>query len=640
MTEHWQDDIKNAPRAPGVYIMKDGDGKVIYVGKANDLGIRTRAYLNLTDKRTMLPFLTSRIRSVEYIVTETEKEALILENNLIKQHRPRYNVFFRDDKTYFSIRIELQNQPFPRLQLVRQVKKDGARYFGPYPSSSAAKETLHFLQSIFSLRTCRDRVFTNHHRRPCLEYQIKRCLAPCAGLVDGDTYGRLVRDSIVFLEGRGKGLLADLAARMKTAAAELNFEEACLLRDRIAAIETTLEKQRIVSAQFKDQDVFGLYRKKDQTQILVFQIRNGKLLGKNAFPLIGLRTESAEILSALIIQYYDGNSDIPAEIIIPCPLEDNAVIAEWLTDKRGKKISLRTPRQGPARDILMMAADNAQSMFEAGQQGRDNTEAALLQLTRTLGLKNTPRHMEGVDISNVSGKYAVGSLVTFKDGRPWKEGYRRYRIRTIADMDDYGMMREILHRRYAKKENLPDLLMVDGGKGQLNVATTLCHDLGIESVDIISLAKEKSTASPVSLTPVNGISASTNLFSARKKQQISSDLLTKLEDRVYLHRRKDPVYIARHPQACFLLQQLRDEAHRFALAYHHKLKERHDFHSLLDEIPGIGKARKKELLSHFGDIKKVTAAATEDLQKVKGISKRLADIVHAFLKNKSQLQNP
>jgi excinuclease ABC subunit C len=547
---------------------------------------------------------------VEFIVTETEKEALILENNLIKQHRPRYNVFFRDDKTYFSIRIELQNQSFPRLQLVRQVKKDGARYFGPYPSSSAAKETLHFLQSIFSLRTCRDRVFTNHHRRPCLEYQIKRCLAPCAGLVDGDTYGRLVRDSIVFLEGRGKGLLADLAARMKTAAAELNFEEAGLLRDRIAAIETTLEKQRIVSAQFKDQDVFGLYRKGDQTQILVFQIRNGKLLGKNAFPLIGLRTESAEILSALIIQYYDGNSDIPAEIIIPCPLEDGAVIAEWLTDKRGKKTSLRTPRQGPARDLVMMAADNAQSMFEAGQQGRENTEAALLQLTRTLGLRNMPRHMEGVDISNVSGKYAVGSLVTFKDGRPWKEGYRRYRIRTIADMDDYGMMREILHRRYAKKENIPDLLMVDGGKGQLNVATTLCHDLGIDSIDIISLAKENFTASPVSLT--------------------------KLEDRVYLPRRKDPVYIARHPQACFLLQQLRDEAHRFALAYHHKLKERHDFHSLLDEIPGIGKARKKELLSHFGDIKKVTTAAAEDLQKVKGISRGLANIVYAFLKTKTR----
>lgn len=606
MTESWQDAVKNAPRAPGVYIMKNGDGKVIYVGKANDLGVRTRAYLNLTDKRSMLPFLTSKVRSVEFIVTETEKEALILENNLIKQHRPRYNVFFRDDKTYFSIRIELQNQPFPQLQLVRQVKKDGARYFGPYPSSSAAKETLHFLQSIFSLRTCRDRVFTNHHRRPCLEYQIKRCLAPCAGLVDGDAYGRLVRDSIAFLEGRGKGLLADLADRMEKAAAELQFEEAALLRNRIAAIETTLEKQRIVSAQFQDQDVFGIYRERDLTQILVLQIRNGKLIAKHAFPLITLPAESAALLSSLITQYYDGKNDIPPQIIVPCPLEDRNLIAEWLTDKRGKKTLLRTPRQGPARDLLMLAADNAKSMFEAGQQGREHTEVALGQLVQTLGLKNIPRLMEGFDISNVSGKYAVGSLVTFKDGKPWKEGYRRYRIRTVADMDDYGMMREVLHRRYAKRENLPDLLMVDGGKGQLNVAAALCRDLGIDTVDIISLAKEKSTASPVSLT--------------------------KLEDRVYLPRRKDPVYIARHPQACFLLQQLRDEAHRFALAYHRKLKERHDFHSLLDEIPGIGKARKKELLSHFGDIKKVTGAAIEELKKVRGISKEQAHIIHAFLR--------
>lgn len=611
MSANWQENIRNAPRAPGVYLMKDGDGKIIYVGKANDLGIRTRAYLNLTDSRSMLPFLTSRIRSVEFIVTETEKEALILENNLIKRHRPRYNVNLRDDKTYFSIRIDLQNQLFPRLQLVRQVKKDGARYFGPYPSSSAAKETLQFLQSIFSLRTCRDLVFTGHRRRPCLEYQIKRCLAPCAGLIDSDTYARLVRDSIAFLEGRGKGLLADLADRMITAAAELDFEEAARLRNRIAAIKTTLEKQRIVSSQFRNQDVFGMYREKDLTQILVLQIRNGSLLGKNAFPLIGLPAESAALLASLMTQYYDGASDIPPDIVIPCPLEDAHLIAEWLTDKRGKKTVLRTPRQGKARDLLIMATDNAKSMFEAGQQGREHTEAALLQLAQTLGLKNIPRNMEGFDISNVSGKSAVGSLVTFKDGKPWKEGYRRFRIRSVACMDDYGMMREVLSRRYRKKENLPDLILVDGGKGQLNVAVTLCRDLGIDTVDIISLAKEKPSAS--SLSPM------------------------KSEDRVYLPRRKDPIYIARYPQACFLLQQLRDEAHRFALAYHHTLKDQQDFHSVLDEIPGIAKARKKELLAHFGDIKKVTAASKDELQKVKGISKELANVIHASLTRKSRI---
>ncbi len=609
MTDIWQDNIKNAPRAPGVYIMKDRDGKVIYVGKAKNLRTRIRSYLNRTDKRFMIPFLASRIDGVEFIVTNTEKEALILENNLIKEHRPRYNVYFRDDKTYFSIRIDLKQTPFPRFQLVRQVKNDGASYFGPYPSSSAAKETLHFLQPIFPLRTCSDREFKSR-TRPCLEYQIRRCLAPCIGLADSDFYAEIVRDSIAFLEGKEKRLLADLSSRMKSAADRMIFEEAAFLRDRIAAIETTLEKQRILSAKFKDQDVFGFYREADQTQALVLHIRKGKLLGKKAFPCITLGAKSEEIVSSLMVQYYHGEVFIPSEIILPQEIEDRSVIAEWLTEKKGKPVTLRIPRQkGLAMDLLTMAGSNAESMFKTDLLRERNAEAAILQLKEKLRLINTPRRIECVDISNVSGQYAVGSLVAFVDGHPWKDGYRHLRIRTAAGMDDYGMMREVLLRRYKEKENLPDLVVVDGGKGQLGVAVALFKDLGIDKVDVIGLAKQKRTPQTTGLN--------------------------KNEDRIYLPRRKEPVYISRWPAAFFMLQRVRDEAHRFAISYHHKLKEKHDFHSLLDDIPGIGDAKKKAMLAHFGDIKKIKAASLEELRKVKGVGNNLGELIHSYLSSKA-----
>ena len=609
MADNWQDNIKNAPRVPGVYLMKDMDGKVIYAGKAKDLGSRTRAYLNRTDKRCMIPFLTSRIEAVEFIVTKTEKEALILENNLIKEHRPKYNVNLRDDKTYFSIRIDLK-QAFPRFQLVRQVKKDGARYFGPYTSSSAAKETLHFIQPIFPLRTCGDGELKNRSRRPCLEYQLRRCMAPCASKVDKYVYNAMVQDAISFLEGKEKGLLADLYSRMKTAAERLCFEEAAILRDRISAIEKTLEKQQIVSTTFKDQDVFGLYREDNQTQICLLNVVKGKLLGKKSFPLIALPNASEEILSSLIVQYYDGNVFIPGGIILPCPLKDKAVIVEWLTEKRGKSVALHVPQKGRLMDLLMMANRNAENAFVAERQDGGNIGKAIALLAEKLQLKNVPQRMECFDISNVSGKYAVGSLVAFADGRPVKEGYRRFRIKTIPDMDDYGMMREVLRRRYEKKENLPDLVVVDGGKGQIGVAVALLKDLEITGVDVIGLAKEDRTSPPA--------------------------FLNRKEDRVYLYGRKEPVYLSRWPQSLFLLQRLRDEAHRFALSYHHKLKEKQDFHSLLDEITGIGIARKKDLLAHFGDIKKITSASIEDLQKVKGIGKELGALIITSL-NKSNI---
>ena len=396
MTKELMDKVKNSPTSPGVYLMKDKDGKVIYVGKANNLRNRIKAYFSRTDSRFMIPFLISKVHDVDFIVTKTEKEALILENNIIKEHRPRYNVIFRDDKTYFNIRINL-NDPFPRFQLVRRPKKDEARYFGPYPSSASAKETLRFLQSIFPLRTCRDQELKSR-KRPCLEYEIRRCLAPCVCRIDEPSYRRLVNDSMAFMEGREKKLISDLHARMNTASDQFYFEEAAALRDRIAAIEETLEKQRVVSMSFKDQDVFGVYREGNLTQICMLYVRKGKIIGKKVFPLLKIASASSEMLSSLMKQYYDGEAYIPDEIVIPENIEDQAVIAEWLSDEKGNRVSIVVPKRGLGIELLRVAKSNAESIFETEKHVSDMGKT-LSTLAGVLKLKTIPHHIECFDIS-------------------------------------------------------------------------------------------------------------------------------------------------------------------------------------------------------------------------------------------------
>ncbi|MBE9547121.1 MAG: excinuclease ABC subunit UvrC, partial [Proteobacteria bacterium] len=465
-------------------------------------------------------------------------------------------------------------------------------------------------QQIFPLRTCSDTELKSR-KRPCIEYEIKRCTAPCCGLIESKDYHNLVKDAAVFLEGREKRLISDLRSRMTAAAKELRFEEAAVTRNMIAAIEATLEKQRIVSMSFTDRDVFGLYTEGGLTQIYAIFIRKGKVLGRKNFPLFKIGDDSNEVLSSLLKQYYDGEVFIPEEIIIPEDIDDKEVVEEWLAEKRGAMVSIVVPKRGQRKGLLDMAADNAENIFNTERSAEHDKEEALEILLRQLHLKRLPNRIECFDISNLGGADAVGSMVTFVKGSPQKPDYRRFRIKTVRGMDDYGMMYEVLKRRYKDKENLPDLIMVDGGKGQLGVALSVIKELGIEGIDVIGLAKEAGDEIP-----------------GRGRTS-----LRKGEDKMYIPKRKDPIYLSRHPKALFLLQRARDEAHRFAISYHRKVKEKKDFHSILDGIHGIGESRKKALLTHFGDINKIKKASIEELRNVPGIGKDMAGQIHNFFLN-------
>jgi len=597
--------IKAAPARPGVYLMKDDRGTVIYVGKAKNLRGRIRSYFQGTDTRAMVPFLVSRVRDLDFVVTNTEKEAFLLENTLIKEHRPRYNVIFRDDKTYFSLRLDTR-QDFPAFQLVRKTRKDGARYFGPYPSGLAAKETLKYLHRLFPLRTCKDREFKTR-RRPCIEYEIRNCVGPCVGLVGREQYRKFIDDAVLFLEGRGTKLLDLLRHRMAEAAENLEFEEAARLRDQVAAIETTVEKQRMVSADFKDQDVFGLYREEDQVQVCILRIREGKTLGTKKFAPVRTAAADAEVLSSLLGQYYDGELFIPAEVVIPEEIEDGGVLAEWLSEKRGKRVELIVPRRGPRRDLVAIARQNAEDSFKAERAVRMDEEAALALLRDRLHLHRLPRRIECVDISNLGGELPVGALVSFLDGRPDKSGYRLFHVRGVEGPDDYAGMQEVLRRRFEGRDDLPDLLMVDGGRGQVGMAVKVLRDLGIGNLDVIGLAKGSPPAGEA-----GGV---------RRRPSV------KEQDHVYLAGRKDPVYLHRHPAALLLLQRIRDEAHRFAITHHRRRLEQRNALSVLDGVPGVGAAKKRALLRHFGDVDALRRAGPEDLAKVPGITARLAGAI-------------
>jgi excinuclease ABC subunit C len=596
--------LGNLPSRPGVYLMRDDRGKVIYVGKAKDLRARVRAYFNNPDERSQIQFLVRRVANVETLVTSSDKEALILENNLIKQYKPRYNIRLKDDKSYLSIKVTTQHA-WPRIFTTRKIVKDGNRYFGPFSSAVAARETLDIVEKHFLLRNCTEHNFKNRSR-PCLQYQIKRCLAPCVLPVSQPDYRERVRQAILFIEGKQNELLSELRQRMAEKSEALEFEAAAKVRDQIQAVEKTLEKQRMVAHWGNDQDVFGLYREGGFIEVQVLFVRQGKLTGSQSYSLEDLEFPDEEVMGALLTQFYQGHRFIPDEILLPVELEDGEVREEYLRESKGKRVSIFSPQRGDKRELVEMARENARQSFSERHDQEKAREKMLQELQSKLRLKNYPQRIECFDISMLHGAHAVGSMVTFVNGESDKSRYRHYRIRSIdasSGGDDFGMMLEVLKRRFTRGQaegDLPDLVVVDGGRGQLAMALAAMAEVGVKGLEAVGLAKMRVQSAPRSAE------------------------IQRSEERVFLPGQSNPVILKRNSNALFLLQRVRDEAHRFAITHHKKLRARQTLFSALDRIPGVGGARKRALLRAFGSIKRIEEATLEELLKVPSMNEKTA----------------
>lgn len=599
------DKAAELPTNPGVYLMKDSHGAVIYVGKAKVLRNRVRSYFQRqADATPKTRLMVAKIADIETIVTPSEKDALILENNLIKKYRPRYNVIFRDDKEYPYLRLAA-GELYPNLTIVRRPKKDGSSYFGPFASVQALRETLKAINSIFPLRKCSGKRFEK--KRPCIYHQLGQCPAPCCCPVEPAQYQKTVVDVKLFLQGRSTEVLDGLRRRMQEASDGLNFELAAQLRDRIAAIETTLEKTTLANFDLIDRDIFAFWREDTHMAVTIMFVRNGRMMGSRNSMIRKLQIEDAEAVASFISQYYGAGEYVPAEVLAPLEFEDMDVLEDFLREQKGSAVALMRPRRGPKMDLVRMATQNAELFFKRNRELEKNDADLLKDLQERLHLRTYPGRICCFDISNIQGTSAVGSMVYFEDGRPAKDGYRRFRIRDVHQPDDYAMMYEVLSRYLAKAkeiEKLPDLIMVDGGKGQLNVLERAFTDTGVTTVDAAALAKGR-------------LNEATNAVE---------------EDRVFLPRRKNHVVFPKQSQTLFLLQRIRDEAHRFAITYHKALKKKKDFTSALETVPGLGKKTAREVLKHFGSLAAARAASLDELREVPGMTRPRAEALYAFLR--------
>lgn len=615
--------IENFPASPGVYIMKDTKGNPLYVGKAKNLRQRIRAYFqpSSSDQRLSIPFLRHHIHDVDFIVTDSEKEALLLENTLIKKYKPRYNIKLRDDKTYLSLRIDL-NKPYPRLEIIRRRRPgDNAIYFGPFSSASAIKETLRFIQRIFPLRMCKDTQFRNRSR-PCLMYDIKKCLAPCVHPVSEEEYRKLVQGVILFFKGKKEDVIKYLETLMHSYAEQLEFEKAALIRDKIAAIRKSIEHQKVSSYRSFTLDAIGIARDCEHLVVSVLHYRNGLLEESRDFEFTVYEQREEEIVRSFIGQFYGEEKFIPPEIIVPTEPEDKDTLTEWLSELRGRKVRVYVPQRGEKRAILNLANENALRKLELEKQKSSDRDALLEKVMKALALPHLPRRIECFDISNISGTFSVGSMVSFYNGEPDKNNYRRFKIRATSAPNDYAMIKEVLERRYkrvvAEGKDFPDLILIDGGKGQLNIAVQVVREIGLSNVPLAAIAK--------------GRYPLPRLYKQKKS--------TSLEyDHIYLPNRKNPLNIRPGSAVLLFLQRIRDEAHRFAISYHKKLRSKEQLGSELDVIPGIGVRRRKALLTHLGSVEKVKTATLEELTSVPGIPRSVAEKIYSYFHQKKGQQD-
>jgi len=635
-SERLQAQVRALPNRPGVYIMRNGEGEVIYVGKAAKLRSRIRSYFGSPHSfEPKVRRLVEQIADFEFIVTGSAQEALILEATLIKRHQPFFNVRLKDDKHYPYLKIDLGN-PWPRLEITRRVQPNGGnRYFGPYASAGSVRKTLDLVKKLFPWRSC-TKAITGKDPRPCLDYYIHRCIAPCSGYCTKEEYDNVIRQVILFLEGRADEVVKELRQKMAEAAEGWEFERAAVLRDQIHAVESVTERQAMATTDFIDTDVFGLARQDNQACVQVFFIRASKVIGRDTFTLEGVSDEPEEqVVASFLKQFYQSATYVPQRILLPCRVPEAPLIQAWLSQMRGSKTELVAPQRGEKRRLVTMAEENArealQMMRARWLADSGKTQAALEELQEELNLPNLPQRIECYDISNIGGTSAVGSMVVFLEGRPHPAEYRRFRIKTVAGADDYAMLQEVLRRRFKRASArgepvepradsgpahpepvlsaaegpvegradeggwgiLPDLVIVDGGKGQLNAALDVMRDLGVGHIPAAGLAKQ--------------------------------------HEELFVQDMSEPIVLPRTSQALYLVQRIRDEAHRFAITYHRGVRQKAGIQSALDVIPGIGPKRKRALLHKFGSVQRIRQASLDDIAATPGFTRALAEKVREGL---------
>ncbi len=583
--------------------MKGAGGTPVYIGKAKNLRARVMSYFQRGSDRGQIPYLVREVDSIDYVVTEGESEALFIENSLIKRHKPKYNIRLKDDKTFSSLRLSV-GERFPRLSRTRRIRDDGALYFGPFASGKFLKNTVNLVHRLFPLRDCTQSKFERHSTRPCLNYFMKLCSGPCAGKISEEDYGELVSQAASFLRGERKKLVRMIREMMERASEEGRYENAAYYRDQLVSLKENAEIEKVTSSRFEDLDIVGFYRDSEHYEFTVLLSRGGSVIDKLDFSVKSPHGDEAECVREFLGRFYFSDHYVPKRILLPLSIRDREGYSEWLTEKRGKRVYVETPRRGPKSELVRFAMKNARESYLRKAEERAKQGTLLRGIRKSAGIKRVPYAIECFDISNIQGHQTVASLVRFRNAKPERDRYRRYRITATSGQDDFRSMYEVVYRRALRAGDdnwdLPDLMLIDGGKGQLNAAYAALRDCGVENeVDLASIAKTEGRG---------GI------------------------DRIFVHGEGEPCDFSSNKKGVYFLMRVRDEAHRFAITYHRELRKGKTLASQMDGVPGIGKKRKLLLLNHFGSVEKIKGATAEELASIKGMTKQAARNVKEFLR--------